>query len=839
VGIDVGNNASCCALARKRGVDVILNKESSRETPSVVNFSERMRLTGTDGAAKMGMAPANTVHSLKRLLGRKFKDPMVQTELPRLPFSVTEAPDGRCQVNVQYMNEPHSFSIEQCMAMVLVDQKRLAEVESGVSAVDCVLSVPASYTESQRMAMLNASTIAGLNCLRLINENTATALAYGIYKATELPEHEPVYVAFVDVGHSMSQVSIVGFKRSGMEVKLHAFDEYLGGRDFDELVFTHFCEEIKAQHKLDIRSNKKASFKLRTACEKMKKMLSANAEAPYNIECIMEDIDVKGMIKREQLEELSKPIIEKFKALLQQAVAKCGIDLAKIASVEIVGSATRTPALVRTVEEVFQKGASRTLNAKEVVCRGAALQCAMLSPVFKVREFDIVDACPYTLELEWDKEGVMTKQSIFEANSPFPNSKMLTLLRSKPFTVNAYTAENGEKLAEYQVGPFEVPAGKEKATLKAKVRMNLHGISAVESIQSIEEEAPAPSEEVKDVKMEEADAAAAANADASAPGPAPEGDANAAPQTGASPMDTESTGGPEAGAAPQQPPPSAAATDAAKKTDKKRRVKKHDVPFTVKLLNALDAKQVEAFFEQECQMQAQDKLQEETSERKNALEGYILSLRNKIYEKFAPFVKESEKEAIIGKLQVAEDWLYDEGEDVNKSVYAAKLDEMKLLGGPIEERYMENENRPAAIQALRSSAESYATFAQNTSPQYAHITPEERETIAKEATSALIWLEEKMALQTAQCKTEMPVLRTEDCYKKRDTLERVCKPIATKPAPKPAAPPPQPQAQQQPAQGPTAEEVPAQQQEGASPMEEEQPAPQDQPAANAAPEAPK
>lgn len=205
MGLDVGNDTSCVAMARKRGIDVLLNKESKRETPAVVNFSEKMRFLGTDGSAKMGLAPANTVHQLKRLLGRKFSDPSVQADITKLPFKVSEAPDGGCLVSVMYLNEQTVFTPQQLMAMVLVDLKKIAETESGVPAVDCVLSVPVYFGESERYAMLNAAQIAGLNCLRLINENTATALAYGIFK-TDLPETEPVNVAFVDVGHSSTQV---------------------------------------------------------------------------------------------------------------------------------------------------------------------------------------------------------------------------------------------------------------------------------------------------------------------------------------------------------------------------------------------------------------------------------------------------------------------------------------------------------------------------------------------------------------------------------------------------------------------------------------------------------
>jgi hypothetical protein len=205
VGFDVGNDASCVALARKRGIDVLMNKESKRETPSCISFGEKMRFLGTDGAAKISMNPKNTVNQLKRLIGKKFKDPQVQTDISKLPFSVTEGPDGGLLVNVMYCNERHSFTPEQLMAMVLVDLKKIAEAEGGIPVVDCCISVPAFYTEAERYAMLAAASTAGLNTLRLINETTATAIAYGIYK-TDLPETDPVNVAFVDIGHAATQV---------------------------------------------------------------------------------------------------------------------------------------------------------------------------------------------------------------------------------------------------------------------------------------------------------------------------------------------------------------------------------------------------------------------------------------------------------------------------------------------------------------------------------------------------------------------------------------------------------------------------------------------------------
>lgn len=205
-GIDIGDQKSCIAVARKRGVDVLMNKESKRETPSVVAFGAKQRQLGTDAAGSMSINPKNTIFGIKRLLGKKFKNPDVQRDIPTLPYNVSEAPDGGILINVDYLGERHSFTPEQIVASIIVDMKDIAEVD-GSPVTDCVLSVPTYYVESERYAMLNAARIAGVNCLRLINETTATALAYGIYK-TDLPETDPVNVAFVDVGQNAFQVSL-------------------------------------------------------------------------------------------------------------------------------------------------------------------------------------------------------------------------------------------------------------------------------------------------------------------------------------------------------------------------------------------------------------------------------------------------------------------------------------------------------------------------------------------------------------------------------------------------------------------------------------------------------
>lgn len=388
VGFDFGNETCTVGVARQGGIDVVLNNESKRETPVVVSFGEKQRFIGTAGAASSVMNPKNTVSQIKRLLGRKFSDSEVQLDLQSLPFSVTEGPDGFPLINARYLGEMRSFTPTQVLAMVLSDLKGIAEKNLGAVVHDCCIGIPVYFTDIQRRAVLDAASVAGLHPLRLFHETTATALAYGIYK-TDLPEKEQLNVAFVDIGHSSMQVCIAAFKKGQLKILAHAFDRSLGGRDFDEVLFKYFAAKFKEEYKIDVSQNARACIRLRAACEKLKKMLSANPEAPLNIECLMDEKDVRGFIKREEFEHISIPILQRVKGPLEKAIMDAGLGIDGIHSVEVVGSGSRVPAITKILTEFFGKELRRTMNVSECVARGCALQCAMLSPTFKVREFQV------------------------------------------------------------------------------------------------------------------------------------------------------------------------------------------------------------------------------------------------------------------------------------------------------------------------------------------------------------------------------------------------------------------------------------------------------------------
>ncbi len=753
---------------------MLLNKESSRETPSVVTFTAKQRHAGTDAVGALSSNPSNTVYQLKRLLGKAFKDPAVQADLATLPYKVTEGPHGECLLEVQYLGKTARISAEAAMAALLVDLREQAEREQGAPVVDAVITAPVYWAERERHAMLAAAHVAGLNCLRLLDETTATALAYGIYK-TDLPEaNPPLRVAFVDVGHASTQVCVAALRKGQVEVLANAWDRDLGGRDFDRVLFDHFATEFEGKYKVDVRKNHRAAFRLLRACERTKRVLTTNSEAPINVESLGPEVDAAGMISREAFEAGAAPILSRLLAPVRRAVEDAGLAPADITAVEVVGGCTRVPAVLKLLADFFGREPSRTLNSKETPARGAALACAMLSPAFKVREFQVRDACPYGVQFSWEREGEAVTSVVFERGSSVPSAKMLTFFRAAPFEVEAaYTPESAlpegadRRIGSWKVGPFTVPKGQEKAKIKVKVVLNLNGVVEVESAHVVEEieEAAAPA-------AEEPAAAAAAAAPTADEAPA---DGGAAPEAAA----------PEAGGDAPAPAADAAAAAAPKKKVKTR---KTSVPVAAST-GALAPARVAALYEAECEMALQARVQAETADSRNAVEAYVLRLRSRLQGgDLAAFEKDDKRAAAVKALDAAEEWLYDEGEDAAKTAYTAKLAELKALGAGPEARAAEVEARPKAAAALRAAAQRFLAAAE--APAAAHLAPGERARVAEEARGALAWLAEKEAAAKGQAKWEEPLLRAADVDRRRESVAAVAEPILAKPAPKPEPPAP-------------------------------------------------
>mmetsp|Transcript_10607 Transcript_10607/g.36870 ORF Transcript_10607/g.36870 Transcript_10607/m.36870 type:complete len:821 (-) Transcript_10607:99-2561(-) len=796
VGLDVGNLTSVVALARRKGIDIVLNSQSGRETPSMINFGEKQRFIGCAAGEKMSMAPKNTVTQLKRIVGKKFAEPELQADLPLLNYTLTEGEAGEPVANVTYMGEQRTFSPERLLAMLLGDLKIIAENDQGSKVTDVVIGVPVFYTDTQRRAVLDAAHIAGFNCMRLMPETTAVALAYGIYK-TDLPETEPLKVCFVDVGHSSMQVSVVAFKKGKLEILGTGYDRNFGGANFDDCLYQHLCKEFLEKYKIDVRSNARATLRLRVAVEKAKKVLSINPETGLSVECIMDDVDVRATLTRDLLEELAKEQLGRAMVPIQSALAEAGMKPEDCASIELVGGASRMPFLGKALMELFGKEPSRTLNATESVAKGCALQGAMLSPTFRVREFEVVDAYPYEVSFMWqaapDDEaaasGGVCNSVVFQKNNPVPSTKLLTFFRSETFTVDACYNDPSQlppgikpQIASFTIGP--VPPAKDggKSKIKLKTRLNLHGVVSVESAQVVEEvveEVPAAEAAPK---AEEPKAEGEGEGEAKAGG---EGQGDAKAEDGAAPMDAEAADAPKT----------------------KKKTVRTDIPVASTFAGMAGPALQEAT-EREFDMALQDRVMEETKEKKNLVEEYVYSMRNKLYAELEQYVTEEDRAAFSSVLDQTEDWLYEDGEDETKGVYVQKLEELKTRGDPIVERHAEEASRGPAVSALRATAGSYISMLSD--PKYEHIEEEEKAKVKKECEDALAWLAEKEGLQAAAAKTDTPVLLTKDVTKKNDVIARFCQPIMSKPKPKPP-PPPEPE---KPAEGAKEEAAPMESEEG-------------------------
>uniref|UniRef100_A0A803LNB5 Uncharacterized protein n=1 Tax=Chenopodium quinoa TaxID=63459 RepID=A0A803LNB5_CHEQI len=787
VGFDFGNESCVVAVARQRGIDVVLNDESKRETPAIVCFGDKQRFIGTAGAASAMMNPKTTISQIKRLIGRLYSDPELQNDLKSMPFMVTEGPDGYPLIHVKYLGETKTFTPTQVLGMLFSNLKGIAEKNLNAAVVDCCIGIPTYFTDLQRRAVIDAATIAGLHPLRLIHETTATALAYGIYK-TDLPESDPINVAFVDVGHSSLQVCIAAFKKAQLKVLAHSFDRSLGGRDFDDALFQHFAAKFKDEYKIDVYQNARACLRLRAACEKLKKVLSANPEAPLNIECLMEEKDVRGFIKRDEFEQICIPILERVKKPLEKALAEAGLTVDQIHAVELVGSASRIPAVLKILTDFFGKDPRRTMNASECVAKGCALQCAILSPTFKVKEFQVNESFPFSISLSWkgvaadgQNEAAEGQQTItvIPKGSTIPCLKAVTILRSGTFAVDVQYADVSElqapaKISSYTIGPIQSTNG-DRAKLKVRVRLNLHGIVAIESATLLEEEEVEVPVVKETTKMDTDDTANETHVG--------EADVNMQDAKGAAEATAAENGTPEATAADDKP----VQMDTDAKAEAKKKIKKTNVPVTELVHGGLSQVDLQKAVEKEFELALQDRVMEETKDRKNAVEAYVYDMRNKLNDKYQEFVTPSEKDEFIARLQEVEDWLYEDGEDEIKSVYQ---------GDPIEERYKDHMERGNVIQQLTYCINSYRDAAVSNDSKFEHIDLVDKQKVLNACVEAEAWLREKQQQQDALPKYATPALRSADVLKKTEELDRLCRPIMTKPKPappKPATPEPQPQ----------------------------------------------
>ncbi|XP_070769779.1 heat shock 70 kDa protein 4b isoform X2 [Enoplosus armatus] len=792
VGFDVGFMNCYVAVARAGGIETVANEYSDRCTPACVSFGPRNRSIGAAAKSQVVTNCKNTVQGFKRFHGRAFSDPFVQRLKNSLVYDIAQMPAGTTGIKVMYMEEEKVFSIEQVTAMLLTKLKETAESALKKPVADCVVSVPCYYTDAERRSVVDAAQIAGLNCLRLMNETTAVALAYGIYKQDlPAPEEKARNVVFVELGHSGYQTSVCAFNKGKLKILATACDPELGGKDFDEVLVKYFCEEFGKKYKLDVKSKPRALVRLYQECEKLKKLMSANSsDLPLNIECFMNDIDVTGKLNRARFEELSADILARVEAPLQSLLEQSKLKKEDIYAVEIVGGASRIPVVKEKISKFFGKELSTTLNADEAVARGCALQCAILSPAFKVREFSITDVAPYPISLKWHSaaEEGLSDCEVFPKNHAAPFSKVLTFYRKEPFSLEAYyNCPNELPYPDPTIGQFLIQkvvpqASGESSKVKVKVRVNIHGIfsvssaSLVEVQKSDETEEPMETEQANDKDGEVLHKMQTDQDEQQGQG---EGQKETEEKTPRENEEMETT--PEEGKGEKksdQPPQ-------AKKPKVKTKVLELPIENSPQWQLAEDM--LNLFVENEGKMIMQDKLEKERNDAKNYVEEYVYDMRDKLHGMLEKFVGESDRDALSLKLEDTENWLYEDGEDQPKQVYIDKLAELKKLGQPIQERYTEAEERPKAFEELGKQIQQYMKFVEAfkiKDEQYDHLDEADVTKVDKLTNDAMIWMNSAMNQQSKQSLAVDPSVKVKDIQAKTRELFSACNPIATKPKPK-------------------------------------------------------
>lgn len=736
----------------------------------------------------------NTLKGLKRLIGLAYDDPRAQREMSDMPgvrfvpYTHASGPPS-VGVQVQFADQPSTIVPMEAiygmmikhMGEIAAEKARSSSANEGNTAAsslplekfmpqDWVVAIPNYFTDSQRRAVIAGCQMVGIQGVqRLMHESTAVSLAYGIFKdlRKEFTKDQPANVMFMDMGASAFTVSIANFEPGKLIVKSAHSDPNLGGRDFDMAIANWINAEFQSKYKgklsADPMQRPKGRIKLLSAAEKAKKTLSPAGvkEVHIHVEMLQDDYDFSIVLTAATYEKLCEPLLAKLDAPVHAALKDAQLQTQDLTAVEIVGGSTRIGCVKRHLQRILgdKLPLSTTMNADEAVARGAALQSAILSPRFKVLPYEIIEAQPYPIRISWENDkatGMEVNEDgsesptdsviMFDRGLTFPIVRRVTLRRSGEFVVKAQydEAATSEFLPNREIAEFIIRSPSTTSNDEKKVRVNvkndIHGILHLSSAQMVEE-------------IEEEIAA---------------------------------EGGGEA------IEPSAEGTEEGKSEEKKKKIKKTNLDFTTRRPLDWTTEEMNKVYELEVTMSNTDRVYLETAHMRNELESYIYDMRDKIASEsiLGMYATAEEKDAFVTKNEATENWLYEEGFDATKSVYAEKLSELKALGGPIEQRAAEAQGRAAAVSSLQATIDQYRSWVNESQSNeaYAHITDEDRESVRNTVDGISGWMYEMLDQQGGLSPNQDAVLKIVDLTAKTQELNSKCGPIMRKP--KKETPPP-------------------------------------------------
>ncbi|BAT87250.1 hypothetical protein VIGAN_05059900, partial [Vigna angularis var. angularis] len=460
IGIDLGTTYSCVAVWQHNRVEVIPNDQGNRTTPSYVAFNDTQRLLGDAAMNQRCMNPQNTVFDTKRLIGRRFSEQSVQQDMKLWPFKVVPGSRDKPMISVTYRDEEKNLAAEEISSMVLFKMKEVAEAYLGHAVNDAVITVPAYFSNAQRQATKDAGKIAGLNVLRIINEPTAAAIAYGLDKKGWREGEQNVLV--FDLGGGTFDVSLVTIDEGMFKVKATVGDTHLGGVDFDNKLVNHLVNVFREKYGKDISGNAKSLVRLRSACEKAKRILSSTSQTIIELDSLYEGIDLYASVTRALFEELNKDLFIKCKETVEKCLVEAKVDKSQVHEIVLVGGSTRIPKVQQLLKDMFSvngkiKELCKSINPDEAVAYGAAVQAAILSGEGdkKVEELLLLDVMPISLGIEGAGGAMLV---LIPKNTVIPTKKERVCStwydNQKSVTVKVFEGERGMVKDNFFLGKF-------------------------------------------------------------------------------------------------------------------------------------------------------------------------------------------------------------------------------------------------------------------------------------------------------------------------------------------------------------------------------------------------